>query len=476
MKDPIEARAHHVLSAAGPPAATIGTLRVDMFGATFRPDDASDAMLTIDVAQITGVNLSALPRTAVVGPTAIAIDTPGQRFRFVLADDAPIPRAEIVATAREMVAEQAVQDAERAVETPPLTRGARRPHAIVSVSDVSSGEDRRTLLVHVSAPGAYASKHMVTLAGDVYEHLLAGFDDLTLKPREDWTARVRELGALLLHNTVTSRAVDELDKLSPSVVTLQIDDLLAHLPWGVLHDGARYPLLATAVSQQIMTLDPPPAPKRRPLRKRALILANPTGDLPSTEVEARGLVAWFRRAARSFEVDVWIGAEASRVKVVSALASGQYEIVHYAGHSHFSPDAPERSAWRLHDGRLTALEIQQNVEGNPPALVYSSSCEGGREGDKSAVPYRRRLFGLTSAFLMGGVRNYVGFFWPIPDDGAADLAIGFYAALLVQGKSVAESLRIARLKMATQGGDPRLWGGVTLFGDPSTRLGTRARA
>ena len=479
MRDPIEVRVSRLESTATPSAPVPGILRVDILGLTFRPDDPSDPGLTIGVERIAGVNLSVLPGAASTKKTSIAVDTLEQRFRFLLDTTAERKSAEVLFAAREAITEQFGVDDEVTIGSPPSRKPtARGPHVVLGVSDISSDHDGRvrTLLVQVSATSvAYAWKRIVVLPRDVYLHLLAGFDALVRPAQGEASAGMREIGSLLLHNTVTARAMTELNRLSPSLVTLQIDDLLAHLPWGILHDGASYPLLATAVSQQIATLDPAILPPRRSDRRRALILANPTGDLPATEAEARGLRDWFGKTAKSWQVDVWIGAEASRVKVLQALGSGQYEIVHYAGHSMFVADAPAKSAWKLHDGRLTAAEIQQNVETNPPGLVYSSSCEGAREGDRDTLSYHRRLFGLTSAFLTGGVRNYLGFFWPIPDDGATELAIAFYGALLVEGKSVAESLRIAKQKLSTEPGDPRLWGGAMLFGDPSTLHGSRAR-
>jgi hypothetical protein len=477
MKNPIDVPVFHLPSSADPSTGVPGNLRVDPFGVHFRPDEASAADIMLDVARITAVNLSTLPGAATAGRMSIAIDTPDRRFRFVLAEAQAGASDKVVSAAREAVAAQFGASSELTVGDLPAparrTRGARGPHVILGVSDVSGAPagGPRTLLIQVSAPGtAYAWKRTVVLAADVHEHLRTSFDGL---PRTAWSTRrlrMNELGALLLHNTVTARAAEEVRRLSPGVVTLQIDDLLAHLPWGVLHDGASYPLLGTAVSQQIVTLDPPPPPRRRGDRRRALLLANPTGDLPATEAETSALADWFRKAARSWEVDSWTGAKVSRVRLLSALASGRYEIVHYAGHSVFAADAPEKSVWRLSDGELTAIELQQNVEANPPGLVYASSCEGGREGEREAMSYHRRMFGLVSAFLLGGVRNYLGFYWPIPDVGAAELAVAFYGALLVQGKPVAESLRIARQKMSTQPGNPLLWGGATLFGDPMTRM------
>ena len=156
---------------------------------------------------------------------------------------------------------------------------------------------------------------------------------------------------------------------------------------------------------------------------------------------------------------------------MTALSSGRYEIIHYAGHAQFDPTNPDASVWVLHDGSLSATEIQQNVEGNPPSLVYASACEAGREDTWAGLRYRRQLHGLASAFLQGGVGNYIGGFWPIPDKDSPALAAYFYGHFL-RGTPVAEAMRRAKSQLAACGGDPLLWGGITLFGDPGTQLST----
>jgi hypothetical protein len=475
MRNPIEARAFHVKALPDVAGPRSGTLRVSQVGVRFQPDDPGEPGIVIDVEQILAASLSTDPRAdrAPDGRVAITIDTPGRRFRFTLADDPGGSAGEVVSAAREVVTERLGAAGEVTLGAPPArARRSRDRHVVLAVSDMSGGEEGapQTLMVEVSTLGTpYSWKRRVPFPEDVHRHLVEGFDDLGRQAAGRAATRARELGALLLHNTLTARALDELRKLSPSTVTLRIDDLLAHLPWSVLHDGTCFPLLDIAASQQIATIDPPPPPPRRSAaRRRALIVANPTGDLPAAEAEGHSVKEWFRRAARAWEVDLRTGSEASRTAVMSALSSGRYEIVHYAGHSTFDADDPGSSAWRLSDGKLTAPEIQQNVEGNPPGLVYASSCEGGRDGDRRSLSYHRRMFGLTSGLLMGGVRNHVGFFWPIPDRGAADLAAELYGALLVQGKTIAESLRLAKRKMWERNADPRLWGGAMLFGDPSS--------
>jgi len=140
----------------------------------------------------------------------------------------------------------------------------------------------------------------------------------------------------------------------------------------------------------------------------------------------------------------------------------------YAGHSRFDPGAPSKSAWLLHDGPLTAAEIRQNLPAGTLQLVYSSSCEGGREAAPRQKPYGERLLGMASAFLTAGARSYIGSYWPVGDAAAAELSALFYAEWL-NNKPISHALRAARQKMR-EFASPVLSAGTTLFGDPALQL------
>lgn len=139
---------------------------------------------------------------------------------------------------------------------------------------------------------------------------------------------------------------------------------------------------------------PPGSP--RPAGRKALVVADPSGDLPGTlaEVQAveRSLDAWTVEALKS--------AEASAETVQSRLVAA--DLFHYAGHGVFSGSGGWESRLRLAEdtqltlGDLLALE-------RVPAWVVLSACEGGRSSSETPV----ESLGLAHAFLLAGSRAVI---------------------------------------------------------------------
>src|SRR6185503_18899168 len=89
-----------------------------------------------------------------------------------------------------------------------------------------------------------------------------------------------------------------------------------------------------------------------------------------------------------------------------------HDIVHFAGHSYYSPNDPDQGGWLLHEGVLTAGELSKLK--CPPLLVFSNSCQAGveaqRESDYQDYQHEGQASSIGSAFLRARVRNYVGTF------------------------------------------------------------------
>src|SRR5262249_4397537 len=149
-------------------------------------------------------------------------------------------------------------------------------------------------------------------------------------------------------------------------------------------------------------------------------------------------------------VDVTLvgGTSLRRIPLLAAL--NEHDVVHFAGHSHFDAAAPARSGWRLADGVLSAGEMQKL--GSPPAVVFSNSCEGGATAVwEGGYQYEGRAFGIGSAFLLAGVRNYIGTFWVVHDDESVLFATACYRALAA-GASLGEATLAARRAVIAERG------------------------
>ena len=173
------------------------------------------------------------------------------------------------------------------------------------------------------------------------------------------------------------------------------------------------------------------------------------------------------------------------------IRSGDYDIIHYAGHACFNADDPEGSAWLLSDGLLHAREIRNTLQWTltPPWLVYANACEAGMEGGESVGSdglrcYQGDVCGLGSAFTNHGVRGYLAPLWPINDDVALQIATDFYRGLLINRFTLGESLFKAKqdAKNRLLGIDGRAqgsllpaqvalsWASLVLYGDPAQGL------
>ena len=58
---------------------------------------------------------------------------------------------------------------------------------------------------------------------------------------------------------------------------------------------------------------------------------------------------------------------------------GNYDLLHYAGHGDFDPDAPDQVGWLFERGLLTAHEIR-SID-NAPGLIVANACLSGRTSE-----------------------------------------------------------------------------------------------
>jgi CHAT domain-containing protein len=188
------------------------------------------------------------------------------------------------------------------------------------------------------------------------------------------------------------------------------------------------------------------------------------GALPAARAEANEVATLLAKAKVS--VDFFIGAEATRNRVVYQLMNHEYDVIHYAGHGTFSSDDPLRgTGWMFSDGLLQGRHL--TMARRMPALVLANACHSGRVSETTGLP------GLADEFLGRGVRNLVGTARAVNDESANAFSRHFYAELLrARPGDPTESLGKAVLKTRVSladGGD-REWHVYQLYGDPEFRF------
>lgn len=224
---------------------------------------------------------------------------------------------------------------------------------------------------------------------------------------------------------------------------------LASLPFAALDDGTcclgqRHELaLAPSARVALRGLLRQPAAARR-----ALVLGE-SARLPHAALEARLVAGLFAHAS------VHVGEEAT-LDALRAHA-GNVDVIHLACHAQFRSDNPMFSALYLHDGALTAEEVQALTLG--PCTVVLSACETGLaeqgSGDES--------IGLVRAFLVAGAARVLASLWPVDDEITAAFMSQFHGALC-RGSAPAAALRIAQAGVMRQHPHPFYWAAFTLHG------------
>jgi esterase/lipase superfamily enzyme len=377
------------------------------------------------------------------------------------------------------------------------------------------------LRLESSLTGATVAEQTSRVYQPSVDAALDGLEQLLQDPRGtvDLQKQLESLGRTLgedLIQRLCDRLHQERDVLRGRSVSvphlrLQIPRELMRFPWELMHDSRGLLCERFAFGRQVfMETD---LARRRSSTKcgviRALVVGDPHLDaafademqsrygrrpvqLAGAQSEARTVVEAFHHLADELVgmpavvVESRIGERVSCMQMREYLRSGQFDIIHYAGHAQFVKSDPEASAWVLSDGMLRAREIRNTLAwtDSPPWLVFANACEAGMDAGASIGKYQGDVFGLATAFINQSVAAYIAPLWPVDDRIATELAVSFYYALLAERLSLGESLYRAKAEVRRwlneRDGDspdvvviPRQvlsWASVILYGDPTRRL------
>ncbi len=287
------------------------------------------------------------------------------------------------------------------------------------------------------------------------------------RPAAQIHTELQAMGVLAFNQLLSAPMRERLRSLPNSPLVMVLDQGTVAIPWELLHDKQeflcrRFPLARRVIMEGI-AVAPQSAPPTKPLRM--LLVADPTGDLPGAREECSRLARAFREGT-DFNVKLLEGDQATPSGLLAELGSGRYHVVHYAGHAEFNADRPEKSAWILAGGDVTAAQI--GALDRAPGVVFANACDSGTVlewGGK--YRYDDRVYGLASAFLRAGVNNYIGTFWPVHDEASAHFATTFYTEALY-GAALGQAMQAAREAVIRRFGWNELtWAGYMLYGDPT---------
>lgn len=192
--------------------------------------------------------------------------------------------------------------------------------------------------------------------------------------------------------------------------------------------------------------------------------ANSDGNIPAAEAEAAALAAALRadleRLGIGHEVTELIGDAATVEEVRRALGSGHYHFFHYAGHGRHNDRLPEISGIVLHDGQLSAADLNMLVRDTDMHMVFLSCCLGARTAQQAG---RGEFYGPLEALVRADVPVVLGYRWVVADEPAHELALRFYHNLwrsFAPGDALLQARKLAT--MGPRGRDDETWASPVL--------------
>jgi len=214
-------------------------------------------------------------------------------------------------------------------------------------------------------------------------------------------------------------------------LSLHIDDHLVQVPWELLNDGQEFLCQRFSMGRLVKTRQAVQNIKERVLARplRMLVIADTMGDLKDACKEGTQIQEYMNQYNNYIHVVV----RSKDITPAFIQEKMQYfDFVHFAGHADYHHDNPEQTGWGLTKGTFTARDIVQMAASSPmPTLIFSNACQSARtENWALKEHFQNEIFGLANAFLLTGVKHYVGTFWEMLDEPSSLFALEFYKNLL----------------------------------------------
>lgn len=267
--------------------------------------------------------------------------------------------------------------------------------------------------------------------------------------------------------------VDELVEHAPDgLIVLALDGATADLPWELLCRPDGLVVSRKRAFARQLEVDAPgrAAAFNEPSDTlRALVIGNPTNDLPAAGREAEAVARALEEHAEA-DVDALIDG-VTYGAVTRMLNRTSYDVVHYAGHARFVDGRPHDSGLVLRDDKLlTGADFA--TRRYVPRLVVANGCFAARDtpDDERRFAGSFETRSLVAGVLTAGARAFIGAQWAVQDEAAATWARAFYTAVApVQGgpKPIGEAVALAREAVAQKHGDDEdTWAAYALYGSP----------
>jgi CHAT domain-containing protein len=294
------------------------------------------------------------------------------------------------------------------------------------------------------------------------------------KNDQEWREKAMELHDIL------ARPIESLLDGRKQICVIP-DKALTRLPFGALVARSSGRLLTedyriSYASSANLFLDLTEKARRKSslVQERLLAVGNPRydrrafpslDDLPSARTEAIE-IANFYTTPRTPPI-VLVDAAATKSAIMRGMERA--DVAHLALHYAPDPWSPMLSRMPLasgagneKDGILQMYELYR-LKSPGPRLVVLSACQTRSEEYLNG----EGAIGASRPFEAAGIPLVVASLWPVVTDATSDLMINFHRERKLAGRSTAEALRAAQLKLISSAGDyrhPYYWAAFILVG------------
>jgi CHAT domain/Lecithin:cholesterol acyltransferase len=333
-----------------------------------------------------------------------------------------------------------------------------------------NGFECRSSLLTAGAKAAVLSGAVAVNRTDLLRHM---------EPLETGAATTRDLariGTTLARTLLPATVRAGLEAMRARPLVIVHDREASRVPWEVLRIGTTHPALGAGLSRRYASDELSVARWRDDRASsdtlRVLLVVDPTRDLPGAAAEGDALKQLLGR--KSVTLDVLAGRDATRARILAALGTGAFDVLHFAGHAFFDPRDPGQGGL-LCDGKEVLRGGDLAGIGNLPALVFCNACEAARvrkrtrasSGPARLFGMRRTMTGIAEAFLAGGVANFLGTHWAVGDDAAFAFSQSLYGSMLT-GERLGCAVLTARRRLESI---PTVdWADYVHYGSPEFRL------
>ncbi|MEH2242811.1 CHAT domain-containing protein [Nostoc sp.] len=267
-----------------------------------------------------------------------------------------------------------------------------------------------------------------------------------------------------LYNWLIKPVETDLKNSKVNTLVFIPDGLLLNIPMSALYDGKEYLVqnYSVAVSPGLQLFAPKPLAHKK---LNALLggLSQPPKNekfapLPNVKVELKLI------QESGVSTTTLLDENFTSTTLAKTINAQAFRVVHLATHGRFSSKAKDTFILAA-DGRINVSELDSLLKSReqkrtePVELLVLSACE-------TAAGDNRAALGLAGVALRAGARSTLASLWEIGDNSTALFIDEFYRQLIT-GKTTAEALRFAQLKLlkTSEYNRPMYWAPYILVGN-----------